>query len=160
MGQAAANDRNNNVTTVDASEFAMWRAVFAFAYVDNSLSLEEQEILHSYLVKAPFSISQRMILKDDLEHPKDVNIFYKQITRPDDKTRFCVLARALAWCEGDVSAQEKYILKKMSCFGEVVDEEILLKTRGHPHVEEYYHQYAKAGMIGLFRTPHALEIRV
>lgn len=159
MGQAAAND-HINLTGVGASEFAMWRAVFAFAYVDNSLSLEEQEILNSYLAKAPFSIAQRMILKDDLQHPKDVTTFYKQITRPEDKTRFCVLARAIAWCEGNVSAQEKYILKKMSCFGEVVDEEILLKTRHHPHVETYYNQYAKSGMIGLFREPHILEIRV
>lgn len=160
MGQAASNDQSKNVATVDASEFAMWRAVFAFAYVDNSLSLEEQEILHSYLVKAPFSEVQRMILKDDLLYPKEVMTFYKQITTPEDKTRFCVLARAIAWCEGDVSAQEKYILKKMSCFGEVIDEEILRKTRGHPHLETYYHQYAKSGMIGLFKTPHALEIRV
>ena len=145
---------------VSDSEFNMWRAVFAFAYVDHSLSLEEQDILHSYLVRAPFSNTQRMILEDDLLHPKDVIVFYKQITNPEDKTRFCVLARAIAWSEGDVTAQEKYILKKMSCFGEVVDEEILNKTRNHPHTEAYYNQYAKSGMMGLFQTPHILEIRV
>jgi hypothetical protein len=156
---SAANNQSN-LSTINASEFAMWRAVFAFAYVDNSLSLEEQKILHAYLTKAPFSLAQRVILKDDLRHPKDVSVFYKQITRPEDKTRFCVLARAIAWCEGEVSAQEKYILKKMSCFGEVVDEEILHNTREHPHIETYYNQYAKSGMMGLFRTPHLLEIRV
>jgi hypothetical protein len=159
MGQAAASEQNNEAG-VNTSEFAMWRAVFAFAYVDNSLSLEEQEILNSYLAKAPFSKVQRILLKDDMMNPKDVTTFYKQITHPEDKTRFCVLARAIAWCEGAISAQEKYILKKMSCFGEVVDEEILRKTRGHPHIETYYHQYAKSGMMGLFRTPHLIEIRV
>lgn len=159
MGQATHNSQSNEVS-VGMSEFAMWRAVFAFAYVDNSLSLEEQDILHSYLIHAPFSNTQRMILKSDLEHPKDVSDMYGQITRPEDKTRFCVLARAIAWCEGDISAQEKEILRKMSCMGVVEEQEILHNTRHHPHVEAYYNHYAKSGMMGLFQQPHLLEIRV
>ncbi len=153
MSQSARNNENMPAE-IGKSEFSMWRAVFAFAYVDNTLSLEEQELLHSYLTQVPFSETQLNTLKEDLTHPKDVNELYKGITRPEDKTRFCVLARALAWCEGDVTAQEKNILKKMTCFGEVVeDKEIFDKTRGHPHVEFYYNQYAKAGMMGLFQTP-------
>lgn len=51
------------------SEFYMWRAVFAFACADNALSLEEQELLGSYLSKVSFTPEQRGILKDDLIMP-------------------------------------------------------------------------------------------
>lgn len=156
----AAEQTQNNVTAITESEFFMWRAIFAFAYVDNILSVEEQELLNSYLAKVPFSNAQRIILKDDLRNPKDVSDLYGHITRSEDKTRFCVLARALAWCEGDVTEQEKAILKKMTCMGVVEEQEILRQTGGHPHVEAYYNQYAKSGMMGLFHQPHLLEIRV
>ena len=159
MSEAPTN-QSNNVTSITESEFFMWRAIFSFAYVDNMLSMEEQELLNSYLAQVPFSKTQRIILKDDLRHPKDVSDLYGHITRSEDKTRFCVLARAIAWCEGDISAQEKQILKKMSCMGVVEEQQILHQTRGHAHVEAYYHQYAKSGMMGLFHEPHLLEIRV
>ena len=158
MSQTAPHPENQ-LAPISESEFFMWRAIFAFAYVDNMLSVEEQELLHSYLANVPFSNRQRIILKDDLRDPKDVSELYGHITRQEDKTRFCVLARALAWCEGDVTEQEKAILKKMSCMGVVEDQEILQKTRDHPHIEAYYQQYAKAGMMGLFQQPHILEIR-
>lgn len=138
----------------------MWRAVFAFAYVDNMLSIEEQELLNSYLAKVPFSKSQRVTLKEDLRDPKDVVGLYRKITKPEDKKRFCVLARAIVWCEGDITQQEKAILKKVSCFGEKEEEEILHSTRSDANVESYYNQYAKSGMMGLFKTPHLVEIRV
>lgn len=145
---------------ITESEFYMWRAVFAFAYVDNVLSLEEQELLQSYLAQVPFSSAQRIILKEDLRDPKNVVGLYKKITSPEDKKRFCVLARAIVWCEGDVTEQERAILKKVSCFGEKEEQEILHSTRDHPHIEAYYNQYAKSGTIGLFKTPHLVEISV
>lgn len=142
------------------SEFAMWRAVFAFTYVDNVLSLEEQELLQTYLKKVPFSADQLRILKKDLMEPKDVVGLYKKITRKEDKERFCVLARAIAWCEGNMLKQEMAILKKVSCFGEDGgDKELLRSTRGHPHLHDYYQQYAKAGMMGLFKEPPRLRLR-
>ncbi len=146
---------------ISNSEFYMWRAVFAFTFVDNSLSLEEQELLQSYLRKVPFSRDQLDTLKNDMRNPnKDVVGFYRKITRPEDKERFCVLARAIVWCEGDMAAQEKAILKKVSCLSEPEEEEILRSTRNHPHINTYYQEYAKAGMVGLFKTPHSLEIHV
>lgn len=145
---------------VSESEFNMWRAVFAFTFVDNTLSLEEQELLHSYLKKVPFSEDQLETLKNEMMEPKDVVALYRKITNPDDKKRFCVLARAIVWCEGDMDAQERKILKKVSCLSEPEEEEILNSTRDHPHLNTYYQDYARAGMIGLFKTPHTLEIRV
>ena len=145
---------------IHESEFAMWRAVFAFTYVDNMLSLEEQELLQTYLKKVPFSHDQIQILKKDLMEPKDVVTLYKKITRQEDKERFCVLARAIVWCEGSMLDQELAILKKVSCFAEDQEEEELLRsTRGHPHLHDYYQQYAKAGMMGLFKEPPRLQMR-
>lgn len=140
---------------IHESEFNMWRAVFAFTYVDNMLSLEEQELLHSYLRKVPFSTAQRATLREDLQDPKNVVELYRKITRLEDKERFCVFARAIVWCEGDMSAQEKAILKKVSCFDEDEEEEILESTRDHPYLKTYYQQYAKAGMMGLFKNPQS-----
>lgn len=146
---------------ISESEFYMWRAVFAFTFVDNALSLEEQELLQSYLRKVPFSRDQLETLKKDMRNPgKDVVSLYRKITNPADKKRFCVLARAIVWCEGDMAEQEKKILKKVSCLSEPEEEEIFHSTRDHPHINTYYQEYAKAGMIGLFKTPHSLEIRV
>lgn len=147
-------------TGISESEFNMWRAVFAFTYVDNVLSLEEQGLLNSYLAKVPFTLAQRDILKDDLKDPKDVVMLYRRITGKEDKERFCVLARAIVWCEGDITAQEKAILKKVSCFDEEEEEEILHSTRNHPRIHDYYQDYARAGMVGLMKFPHQVELRV
>lgn len=144
---------------VGESEFYMWRAVFAFTYVDNVLSLEEQELLQAYLKKVSFSTEQLATLKNDLQNPKDVVGLYRKITRSEDKERFCVLARAIVWCEGDITAQEKAILKKVSCFDEDEEMEILESTRDHPYLKTYYQQYARAGMMGLMDIPHSVELR-
>ena len=145
---------------IGESEFNMWRAVFAFTFVDNLLSLEEQDLLQSYLRKVPFSQGQLEMLKEDMRNPKDVVGLYRKITNPEDKKRFCVLARAIVWCEGDMDEQEKRILKKVSCLSEPEEDEILRSTRDHPHIKTYYQEYARAGMVGLFKTPHSLEIHV
>ena len=146
--------------SISESEFYMWRAVFAFTFVDNVLSLEEQDLLHSYLAKVPFTKEQLKTLREDLLHPKSVVDLYRKITRREDKERFCVLARAIVWCEGDMAAQEREILKRVDCLSEPEEEAILHATRDHPRLNTYYQDYAKAGMVGLFKAPHRLEIRV
>ena len=83
---------------IPQSEFDMWRAVFAFSLVDNTLSLEEQKLLQSSAKTVPFSQTQIDTLKDDFKKPQNVEDLYRKITDPKDKQRFCVLARALAWC--------------------------------------------------------------
>ena len=143
---------------IHESEFAMWRAVFAFTYVDNVLSLQEQDLLHTFLKKVSFSKDQLDTLKKDMAEPKDVVSLYKKITQAEDKERFCVLARAIVWCEGDMHEQERAILKKVSCFDEDDEEELLHSTRDHPHLHDYYQQYAKAGMMGLFKEPPGLQV--
>ncbi|MBU0859787.1 MAG: hypothetical protein KJ667_07600, partial [Alphaproteobacteria bacterium] len=100
---------------IPVSTFYMWRAVFAFALVDNMLSIEEQKLLKVYLDTVPFSDAQRAVLRADFKTPQNVESLYKKITNPADRERFCVLARALVWCEGDMDRQEEIILRRVSC---------------------------------------------
>ena len=150
----------NNIEKKDIteSEFYMWRAIYAFSLVDNVLSLEEQKLLKSYSNSVPFSQTQINILRNDFKKPQNVETLYYKITNPKDKERFCILARAIAWCEGNVDKQEEAILKKISCFAGEADNEILLRTRNHPHISTYYQQYAKTGVLGLFKIPPIVEI--
>ncbi len=146
---------------VSQSEFYMWRAVFAFAFVDQSLSLEEQELLHSYLAKARLSEDQRRVLREDMSDPPNPESMYKLITEPMHKSRFCVLARALAWCEGDLDAQEAKILSHMSCMKSGAEADVLSKSRSEEHLHDFYQHYARSGMVGLVSgLPHQVEMRL
>lgn len=144
--------------SVSESEFNMWRAVFAFSLVDHVLTLEEQELLKSYKAKVPFSKEQLEILGKDFKNPQDIEALYNKITEKDDKKRFCVLARALVWSDGDMDAQETEILKRVACLKAPEGREILSGTRDHPHINTYYQEYAKAGVMGLFNVPHQLDM--
>ena len=137
---------------VTESEFYMWRAAFAFSLHDKILSLEEQKLLQPYSDIVMFSQAQNNTLRNDFKNPQDVEALYHQITNPKDKARFCVLARALAWSNGDIDKQEEAILKKLSCLAKNANDDVLVRTRRHPHVHAYYQQYAKAGVMGLFKA--------
>lgn len=139
------------------SEFQMWRAVFAFALVDNILSMEEQNLLRTYYNAIPFSDAQRETLRNDFLHPQDVEKLYNRITEPEHRTRFCMLARALVWCEGDMDRQEAEILKRVKC---LKDGDALKESRTHPHLHTCYRNYARAGVGGLVRTGLSLNVEV
>lgn len=150
--------QHSHITT---SEFAMWRAVFAFSFVDNSLSIEEQELLRSYLSKVPFTPPQLAILRADMQKPRhNVEELYRQITDAKDKKQFCLLARALVWCEGSMAKQEEVILKRVACLKDDGESEHLYASRNHLHIHDYYQQYAKSGVVGLFKEPPKIQIRI
>lgn len=138
---------------ISDSEFNMWRAIFAFTLVDNVLSIEEQKLLQDYQHQAGFSQAQFDILKNDFKSPGDIIALFDKIAERKDKERFCILTRALAWCEGDIDRQEAEVLKKVRCLGSGEAGEIFKATRNHAHVQAYYQQYMKSGMKGLFQVP-------
>lgn len=145
---------------VSESEFHMWRAVLAFSLVDNVLSLEEQHMLRTYFSNVPFSMTQKKALESDLAHPPNVETMYKQITEKAHKERFCALARALSWCEGDMDRQEKIILQRLGCVKGTPDEDILRQSRFSPYLDDFHEHYARAGMIGLMKASPRFETRV
>lgn len=143
---------------VSESEFSMWRAVFAFSLVDNSLSLEEQELLRSYLKTVPFSAAQMDMLKKDFEAPQNVEAMYRKITDTAHKKRFCVLARALVWCEGDMDLQEEQILRRVACLKDPPENDFLRASREHTDVKDFYTHYSRAGVIGLMRASQGFRM--
>ncbi len=136
----------------------MWRAVFAFSLLDNFLSIEEQKLLKSYKEQVNFSQNQLDILARDFETRQNIEVFYNKITEAGDRKQFCIFARALTWSDGNMDAQEKEILKRASCLNTDEGKEILKSTRNHAHLEHYYQNYSKAGVVGLFNVPHALDM--
>lgn len=152
-------EKDKEFTAISDSQFAMWRAVFAFAFVDNVLSIEEQELLRSYLTKVPFTKAQLAILRGDLRNPRNAEDLYKKISDPADRKHFCLLARALVWCEGNMDKQEEKILQSVGCLRHMPDSDYLHSTRNHPHLHDYYQQYARAGMMGLFKKPPSIKLK-
>jgi hypothetical protein len=142
------------------SEFHMWRAVFAFAFVDKVFSIEEQEFLSTRIRSVNFSDKQRNILKEDLTSPPNIEAMYGRITQREDRERFCALARALVWSEGDMEEQERVILGRVGCMKSEEGMETLRSSRTHPSLQEYHEYYEKAGMAGLFDKNPRFEIRV
>ncbi len=142
------------------SEFSMWRAIFAFALSDKSFSIQEQMFLRNWLQDVRFSAAHIAILKKDFQNPKDVVDLYRKITNPVDLTHFCVLARALAWCEGDMDKQEEEILKRVSCISDKSGQVAMARSRRHPFLKKCYEAYAKAGFNELFSNRHLLQLSI
>lgn len=136
----------------------MWRAVFAFSFVDNALLLGERELLRSYLKTVPFSEGQVGVLKKDFEAPQNVEAMYRKITDPEHKKRFCMLARALVWCEGDMDLQEEQILRRVACLKDAPENDFLRASRDHPDLQDFYAHYSRVGVVGLMRAAPGLRM--
>lgn len=142
MGQATLSD----------SEFHMWRALFAFAFSDNVMSDKEKEILRAYQAQTAFSPDQMAILRQDFAMPKDPGKMFAAITEHHHRVRFCALARALMWCDGDPERQEVEILRRVGCLSSPDNIDILRSSRNSDVTTSYYQQYAKTGALGMFEN--------
>lgn len=145
---------------IGQSEFAMWRALFSFALVDQVLTLEEQTLLSQYLSTVPFSQRQRELLLEDMTRPQDVESLYKKIAQAEHRKRFCELARTLVWSKGDMDMQEKIILRRVSCIAYGEHWETLKKTRLSDYSDNFHEQYERVGLLGYVRQPKLFESRV
>jgi len=101
---------------VSDDEFAMWRAVFAFALADGELTLEKQKILTLHVDRVPFSFDQIKTLRNVMRAPQNVENLYRVIISKTHREEFCALARTLVGCDGDIDLQEKKILQHVGCF--------------------------------------------
>lgn len=144
---------------VSKSEFYMWRALFAFAFSDNIVTEEEKQLLVDYRGDVQFSDGQLETLRNDYLHPQDVNAMYQNIIDPEFKHKFCALARALAWCDGDLTKQEERILKRVTCLKDDSEKDTLTKSRTHPELYQYYEQYTKNGMAGFMQPPPLVALQ-
>lgn len=137
----------------------MWRALFAFAFSDNIVTDEEKKLLIEYRGDARFSSEQLETLQNDFLYPQDVNTLYRNISDPEFKHKFCALARALAWCDGDITQQEERILKRVTCLKDASEKDTLTKSRFHPELHQYYEQYTRNGMVGFMQPPPLVALQ-
>ncbi len=127
--------------TVSQDEFSMWRAVFAFALADGKLTIEEQKILSHHIDSVDFSKEQLETLRADMNVKNDVEDLFSKIISPENKKKFCALARSLVWCDGDIAIQEKHILQHVKCFQTREYSEMLKNSAGSDAYKNFVRAY-------------------
>ena len=100
-------------SSVNQSQFYMWRTLFAVAHADNVVTKEEVEFMAHILEDIDFSEEQTEILKDDIMNAKNVEEMFKGITAQEDRTRFFDFARDLVWVDGDFGSEEQGVMIKL-----------------------------------------------
>lgn len=142
---------------IKQDELNMWRALTAFAVSDYRLSMEEQNILSRHLKKANLSTREVLLLKQDLRTPQNVEYFYNKIQSNRFKKRFCEIARTLVWCDGDITRQEKEILKRVSCFESKEASKILKDSGKSVFIQNYIKSYENIAFINDNAMPQLFE---
>lgn len=99
--------------TITDSQFQMWRAVFAMAHADGTVSGGEVEYMSEVLTDMPFSEEQVTVLKDDINNPKDIVAMFEAIPDPKHQAQFFEFAHKMVWADGAYTAHEQDILLKL-----------------------------------------------
>ena len=99
--------------SISESRFNMWRAVFAMAHVDDFLALEEQGMLYGIIESQGFSDQQVSVLREDVATAQSPDEMFAMIKDSHDRVEFFSAARALVWCDGNLSDQETEIIEHL-----------------------------------------------
>lgn len=138
-------------------EFNMYRALLTFAVCDHVFSIEEQNILSHHLKKATLTENERFILTQDLQKPQSVEYFYNKIESAAVKKKFCEIARTMVWCDGDITRQEKEILKRVSCFKDLAHSKILKESGESPFIHQFMKSYEDIAYMNENKPFHLFE---
>lgn len=133
---------------LNPKEFQMWRALFAFAFTDGTLSKDEKNVLSDHLKDVELTEQQKEALVIDMQKREPVEKLHKKITDDSYKQLFCDVARTLAWCEGNIDRQEEEILRRVSCLKEEKNSRFLSISAKSKILERYLKQYLETGRIG------------
>jgi len=99
------------VSEDDQSEYYKWRCLIALAHVDGRLMRDEQEFLKAHIQEnAPEALQPRLMdeMTEDMFGPKkDVDIYFHQISRPQDRVDLLKMAYDLFWADGNLDQTEK-----------------------------------------------------
>lgn len=129
---------------VSESEFHMWRALFAMVHGDGIVTNEERDFMWNTIEENNFSDHQLYTLKQEMSDPAKIDLMFRLITEPKDRTRFFELARVLCWCDGDFDEQEQMIISNLKRihvktvnFEEIIGEVHFELEQSKPRVQEY-----------------------
>jgi hypothetical protein len=92
---------------MDDSKFHLWRASFAFCYVDVHLSPTEEKWIRERLEILPFTSAQKSQIEDDLKNPPKVLNLLSKITSPADRGMLLNNVRQLAYIDDKLSPEER-----------------------------------------------------
>lgn len=146
MTEAADNKGSSDrqFEGVSDSEFHMWRALFAMVHGDGIVTPEERDFMWQTIEDNDFSEDQLYTLKKEMSDPAGIDLMFKLITEPKDRSRFFDLARVLCWCDGDFDEQEQLIISRLKRihlktvnFDEIIGEVELELEQSKPRVREY-----------------------
>lgn len=92
---------------MESSKFNMWRALFAFCQIDNSLAEQELKWIEEKSSRLPFTPEQLKTLIQDLKFPPEMISVLKNVTKPSDRSFLVDQMRVLSKIDGNLSMQEK-----------------------------------------------------
>ena len=140
----SSEGKERNLEGVSDSEFHMWRALFAMVHGDGIVTEEEQEFMWKAIEDNNFSENQLYTLKQEITEPAGIDLMFRLITEPEDRSRFFDLARVLCWCDGDFDEQEQMIISRLKRihlktvnFEEIIGQVELELEDSKPRVQEY-----------------------
>lgn len=96
------------------SQMSMWKAIIALIDADGLDHEGEIAFLKERFQKLDGTSEQKEELLSSIGQFQDVNVYFKQITEPRDRSQFIYFARLLFWSDGDFHEQEKKVLKSLN----------------------------------------------
>lgn len=98
---------------MDESKFNLWRATFAFCFIDGVLSAEESRFIEEKLRTLPLTKDQKAVLQYDLKSPPAIDQLLPLITRAADRGFLINNIRLLSRVD-NLSPSEKAKIEELS----------------------------------------------
>lgn len=102
---------------ISDSLFYMWRCVIAIAHADGKIAAQERAYLENVMANLDrvynLSEDQRTALKTDLDRPQKISDLLPRVTLPADRASLIYFGDVLASADGERSADEDAVLKKL-----------------------------------------------
>ena len=99
------------------SLFYMWRCVIAIAWTDGVLQPQERTYIDNVIANLDriygLDAAQKKIFQDDLKKPHRISDLLPRVTAPEDRASLIYFGDILAWADGQVTADEEDVLKKL-----------------------------------------------
>lgn len=107
----------DNKQALSTGMFYMWRCVIALAHADGKLAPAElaylDKMLGNLLQYYDLTAEQKDAFAADLQNPQDIDMLFSRINEPEARDMLIGFAEELAWIDGELSADEEAVLKRL-----------------------------------------------
>jgi uncharacterized membrane protein YebE (DUF533 family) len=95
----------------------MWRCVIALAHADGTVQDEEKTYLDNIVANLDrvygLTPAQKKVFADDMKTPRKISDLLPHVKNPEDRASLIYFGDLLVWKDGELSASEEEILKKL-----------------------------------------------